>query len=188
MLFYLPICIGIKHMFFYLPIPCCKLITNIIAEFSLKKLSKNFTSQISIVPPLSAYKGLQSCIQPSLSHHSDVLICYYTPVCSPCSNHTGCFAVIFALVLLSTWNTLLPNCHRGNSLTSFKSLLNTTQVKATLITLFKIANHIYFSASLLFPHISYFHSIYQCLQTTYFTHLLLLMLVYLICLFLVTFL
>ena len=119
-----------KHMhktytlcFFIYPSPA--VFPTLLQNLALKKLSKNFTSQKSIVPPLSAYKGLQSCVQPSLIHHSDVPICYYAPVYSPCSSHTGCFAVLFAMVLLSTWNIVLPNCHRGNFLTSFKSLLNT---------------------------------------------------------------
>ena len=113
--------------FFIYPSPAVGLFPTSLQNLALnKKLSKDSTSQKSIVPPLSAYKGLQSCVQSSLIHHSDVPICYYAPVCPPCSSHTGCFAVLFALVLLSTWNTVLPNCHRGNFLTSFKSLLNTT--------------------------------------------------------------
>ena len=74
----------------------------------------------------------------SLPHRPDLLVCCYTLPCSLCSSHTGCFAVPFAQLVLSTWNTLLLNSHMAKSLTCFKSLLKHHLNEAYWSILFKL--------------------------------------------------
>lgn len=81
------------------------------------KMSENFTSQ-TLQWLHKVLTSIYKAVYNSLPHCPDLPVCYYILPCSLCSSHTGCFAVL----VLSTWNTLLLNSHMAKFLPSFKSV------------------------------------------------------------------